>query len=289
MMHAILPFFALSMTSSVAWADFPDDVALTHLDEYRGESVSNGEIQREAYETVVRQLAAGIANQPVAPADTLGLHGFDVSLVSTWAFISARGDDALHPDPWERVHQDEEPTRVMWRPGIQLRKGLPVSLEVGANWSWIAISRQTAIGGFGRWSVFEGWKDAPDFGFQIGYSGYIGNEELELGVLDGNMSIGYTFPFGYIKGVNQASVAPFGGIGFIKANAVPRLTNAEQAELSIGAVSGLKGKDHFKKGFSLFTSHIGVRLRSGDFTLTTAGSVTAKAVPTLSMTAGMSY
>ncbi len=251
--------------------------------------MDNPDVQRDAYETVVRQLAAGIANQPVAPADTLGLHGFDVSMVNTWAFISARGEDVLTPDPWERTHSEEEPTRVLWRPGIQLRKGLPLSLEAGANWSWIAFSRQTAIGGFGRWSVFEGWKVAPDFAFQLGYTGYVGNEELELGVLDGNMSIGYTFPFGYLKGVNQASVAPFGGIGFLKANAVPRLSKAEQQRLNIGSVSGFEGKDHFKEGFSLFTAHLGVRLRSGDFNLTTSGTLTAKAMPTLSMAAGMTY
>jgi len=288
-MYALLTWFTLLFSGSPAWAGFPDDVTLSHLGTYRGESVDNPDVQRDAYETVVRQLAAGIANQPIAPADTLGLHGFDVSMVNTWAFISARGDDVLSPDPWERTHSEEEPTRVMWRPGIQLRKGLPLSLEAGANWSWIAFSRQTAIGGFGRWSVFEGWKKAPDFGFQLGYTGYVGNEELELGVLDGNMSIGYTFPFGYLKGVNQASVAPFGGVGFLKANAVPRLSKAEQQDLNIGAVSGFKGKDHFKEGFSLFTAHVGVRLRSGDFNLTTSGTITARALPTISMAAGMTY
>jgi hypothetical protein len=289
MMVTLFTGFSLLMTTPSAWAGYPDDVTLSHLGEYRGESVDNAVEQREAYETVVRQLAGGIANQPMAPAGTLGLHGFDVAMVNKWAFISARGEDVLHPDPWERLHAEEEPTRVMWMPGVQLRKGLPLSLEVGANWNWIAFSRQTAIGGFGRWSVFEGWKKAPDFAFQMGYTGYIGNEELDLGVLDGSMSIGYTFPFGYLIGVNQASLSPFGGVGFIKANAIPTISKTEQADLNIGAVSGFKNKDHYKEGFSLFTGHLGLRLRSGDFHLTTSGTITAKALASLAMTTGLTF
>ena len=177
----------------------------------------------------------------------------------------------------------------MWLPGIQVRKGLPLSLEAGMSWSWIGFSRQTAVGGFGRWSVFEGWEKAPDFAFQLGYTGYIGNDELDLGVLDGSMSIGYTFPFGYIKKINQASVSPFIGCGMLKINAAPRLGSEEEAALGIGPVSGFGSKDHFKKGFTLVTPHLGFRIKSGDFSLATTGTITPKALPTVSMAAGLSY
>jgi len=251
--------------------------------------VENASAQKEAYRTVIRQLGAAIANKPLAATRTLGVNGFDAQLTQTWAFVSAANDDYFTPSPWERVHEDEDPSRVMWLPGVQLRKGLPLSLEAGMSWSWIGFSRQTAIGGFGRWSVLEGWEKAPDISFQLGYTGYIGNDELDMGVLDASMSIGYTFPFGYLKGINQASISPFIGCGTLKINAIPRMTAEEQAVLGIGPVSGFSSKDHFTKGFNLVTPHLGFRIKSGDFTLATTGTITPKALPTISMAAGLSY
>jgi len=286
-MH-LLPIL-LTLLSPEAQAGFPDDVSLSSMGTWRGEALDNPTAQEEAYHTVVRQLAAGIANKSLAPARTLGLNGFDVQATQTWAFISAAGDDIFTPDPWERVHADEDPTRVMWMPGVQVRKGLPLSLEAGMNWSWIGFSRQTAIGGFGRWSIIEGWKKAPDIAMQVGYTGYIGNEELDLGVLDASMNIGYTFPFGYLKRINTATVSPFIGCGMLKINAMPRISQAEQDALGIGPVTGFSSKDHFTEGFNLVTPHLGVRLKSGDFSMAASGTITPKALPTVSMSAGLSY
>ena len=164
-----------------------------------------------------------------------------------------------------------------------------MSFEVGATWSWVAFSRQTALGGFARWGVFEGWENAPDVSMQLGYTGYLGNDELELGALDGSMSIGYTFPIGYLIGVNQADIAPFGGIGFMQINAAPRLSKPDQDRLGVSPVSGMSGKDAYKAGFSLFTSHIGVRIRSGDFHITTSTGLIAKASPTINMAVGLTF
>ena len=124
---------------------------------------------------------------------------------------------------------------------------------------------------------------------QLGYTGYLGNDELELGALDGSMSVGYTFPVGYLIGINQADLSPFVGIGFMQINAVPRLSEEEQAQVGIGSVSGMSGKDHYKPGFSLFTSHLGLRVRSGDFHITTSAGIVARALPTINMAIGLTY
>jgi hypothetical protein len=262
-----------------AHAGYPDDVTLSSLGSWRGSSIDNPSVQKTAYQTVVRQLGAGIANKPLAPARTLGLNGFDIQATQTWAFISAAGEDIFTPDPWERVHEDEDPTRVMWLPGVQIRKGLPLSLEAGMSWSWIGFSRQTAVGGFGRWSVLEGWENAPDIAFQVGYTGYIGNEELDLGVLDAGMHIGYTFPFGYLKGINTATVSPFVGCSMLEVNASPRLSQDEQDTLNIGTITDER----------LVTPSLGARIKSGDFSMALSGTITPKALPTVSMSAGLSY
>jgi hypothetical protein len=281
--------FITALTLASADARAADEVMLSELATWRGTAVENTRLTSQAYKIVVRQLGAAIMNAPIAPAETLGLNGFDVSYSNTWAFLSAHGTDINNPAPWERVHPEQDPSHVMWRPGVTIRKGLPLSFEVGANWSWVAFSRQTALGGFARWSVFEGWKKAPDVSMQLGYTGYLGNDELELGALDGSLSVGYTFPIGYLIGINQADLSPFAGIGFMQVNAVPRLDDEEQEAIGISSVSGMSGKDHYEPGFSLFTSHIGLRVRSGDFYITTSAGIVAEALPTINMSIGLTY
>ena len=288
-MRILLSLLISASLASPAFAGYPDDVDLSAMSEWRGTAVDNPIAIGSAYDIVIRQLGAGIMNAPLAPAETLGLNGFDLSVGATFAFLSARGANINQPAPWERVHQDEDPTHVLWRPGVTVRKGLPLSLEVGANWSWVGFSRQTALGGFGRWSVLEGWKKAPDVTLQMGYTGYVGNDELELGALDGRLSIGHTFPIGYLIGINHADVIPFAGVGFLKINAAPRLSAEDQGNLGISAVSGMKSNDSYSEGFSLFTSHLGIRVRSGDFHITTSGAIVAKALPTVNMSVGLTY
>ena len=288
-MRTLFSMMISAFLVSPAFAEYPDDVSLSSMAEWRGTAVDNSPAVGSAYDVVIRQLGAGIMNAPLAPAETLGLNGFDLSVGSTIAFLSARGENINQPAPSERVHQHENPTHVLWRPGVTVRKGLPLSMEVGANWSWVGFSRQTALGGFGRWSAFEGWNKAPDLTLQMGYTGYVGNDELELGALDGRLTIGHTFPIGYLIGINHADVVPFAGVGFLKINAAPRLSLEDQGALGISAVSGMKGKDSYAEGFSLFTSHLGVRIRSGDFHITTSGAIVAKALPTVNMSVGLTY
>lgn len=288
-MRTLISLLIGTAFSATAMAGYPDDVMLSQMGEWRGEAVDDAKAIGTAYSVVVRQLGAGIMNAPLAPAETLGLNGFDVSMGHTFAFLSARGATINQPAPWERVHAEGDPTHVMWRPGMTIRKGLPLSLEVGANWSWVGFSRQTAVGGFGRWSLFEGWEKAPDVSMQLGYTGYIGNDELELGALDGSLSVGHTIPVGYLIGINQADISPFGGFGFLRLNAAPVLEGGTQSELGIGPVSGMKSKDSFTEGYNLFTTHLGVRIRSGDFHLTTSGSIVAKALPTINVAIGLTH
>ncbi len=288
-MRALFSLLFTIVLSGPAKAAFPDDVHISQLDTWRDAEVNSEQAIGDAYNIVIRQLAAGIMNAPLSPAETLGLNGFDVAYSNTFAFLSARGNSIKDPAPWERVHADADPTHVLWRPGITVRKGLPLSLEVGGTWSWLAFSRQTALAGFARWSVFEGWENAPDVSMQLGYSGYVGNEELELGAFDGSLNFGYTFPLGYIIGINQADIAPFAGVGFMKANAAPRLSVSQQKDIGIGPVSGMKSKDSFVEGFSLVTTHLGLRIRSGDFHLSTSGSIVPKALATINMAVGLTY
>ena len=273
-----------------AMAGFPDNVSLTQLAEWQGSPVTDTAVTGDAYRTVVKELGVAVANKPLLPAETLGLNGFDVSLSNTWTFLSAHDRDSGEPAPWERVHEDGDPTRVLWIPTLSVRKGLPLSLEVGGNLGYVAFSEQTVFGAYGRWSVIEGYRSmAPDFTIQVGYSGYVGNEELELGVLDASATIGYTLPFGPMEEINQGAFSPYIGAGLVRMRAAPRLSELDQGELGIAPVSGWKSSDDYEKGFAPFQTHVGFQVRSSDF-VGRAGLAWAPAVrPTLNFALGWSY
>ena len=59
-----------TLGSTSALAGWPDDVRLSQLSTYEGENFTNVAANRDAYEQVVRELAAVVANKASAPAAT---------------------------------------------------------------------------------------------------------------------------------------------------------------------------------------------------------------------------
>ena len=139
-------FFALM---APALAASPGDVILTNFAAYEDNTA--------AYHDLVRELGVAIANKPMAPGETLGLNGFDLSVFNSVSFLHARGTES-DPSGWERTHTDGEPSDVLWIPTLGVRKGLPLSLEAGMNVGWIGMTHQGVLGGFGRWALIEGYR-----------------------------------------------------------------------------------------------------------------------------------
>lgn len=281
---------ALMLVGAPAMAATPSDVDLGALAYWNGISVDTESIRTNAYHRVVRELGAAIANKPMAPGDTLGAYGFEVLVSSTVGFISGVGGSV--PSAWERVQSDGQASPSLWIPRISIRKGLPASLDIGASMGLISSSRQTVFGAYGRWSPLEGYRQAPDLALQLGYSGYVGNDQLEAGAMDLSATTGYTFRFGRVLGVNHATFTPYAGIGSIRVHARPRLTVDEQLELGVGAVSGFKkdqGTGIYDESFSPFQTHLGFRLVSSSFQLVISGTMASKVLPTLNVGLGFSY
>ena len=86
-MRSVLAIAAmLTALPGVASAAFPDAIVLTELSSYGGEAITNLDEIGGAYNIVIKQLAVGIANKPLSPAETLGINGFDVAVTSSVTF-----------------------------------------------------------------------------------------------------------------------------------------------------------------------------------------------------------
>ena len=155
--------------------------------------------------------------------------GWEVSASSQFWFIQAKERDS-EPSPWDRAWADEDPPEYLVVPTIGVRKGLPLSTEAGFNVGWVAGSSTGVVQGYGRLAVLEAYRPAPDLSVQVGYSGYIGNDEVELGVLDLGITLGTTALTGTIPGVNTAEISPWVNFSTLRISASPRGIDPEVLE-----------------------------------------------------------
>lgn len=270
-----------------ALAGYPDDITLSQLGSWDGEAVTDTDLISDAYGTVVKGMGVAIANKAMMPAETLGLSGFELSFTNNATFI--RAYDADDPTAWQRTQVDGDPTRVLWVPTLGVRKGLPLSLEVGASLGYLAFSRQSVASGFGRWSIIEGYRSkAPDVTVQVGYSRYMGNDELQIGVMDASINIGYTFGVSQLAGINHGTIAPFLGLGLDRIKASPRLSDSELATLGIDDLP-CDASANCVDGYTPFAMSLGLQVNSNDAFARLGGAWSPGTLPTTSFSIGVSY
>jgi hypothetical protein len=272
----------LLLISTQAEAKWPEDVLISSMTEHNGQAVVNTPLLGETYDTIIRELGTAIANPVFAPAHTLGMKGFAFELNSGFAFNSTRILVEGEPSPWARVHRDEDPNPYMLLPGVSFRKGLPLSLEAGFNLNWIGMSRTAIFGGYGRLAIVEGFKPAPDVTLQWGYSGYVGNNELDVGTIDVSITVGSTYAFGPLPDFNQSWFSPYISYTTLRIKAKPNLDDDTTA--ATGAVS-YTGKE------SLVLPQVsgGFDLTTGTFTIGVQGSWAPSSIAIARVKLGWSY
>lgn len=283
---------------AAARAAFPEDVSISEMDEYNGASTylpdttqAGSDYVVTGYQTLVKELGTAIANKPMAPGESLGINVFHVGIANTFVFVRTGSSDGIHPSGWDLADKDEDPQSYLFIPWLQVRKGLPASLEIGANAGWIGLTRTGVLGVYGRWSVVEGYRRVPDLALQVGYAGYIGNDELELGVMDMSATLGYSLPFGVTEGINQAVFSPYVGIGLNRIHAAPRgdLSRTD-LEGRVTEVSGFNADtNNFVVGFVPVQIDGGFRIINGDFSATLAATYSPDLIATLSLGFGFVY
>ena len=170
---------AAAFCSLPAHAAWPDDVSLEALADDPGSTQDS----RNAYSTVVRELGVAIANPSMGAARTSGMNGFDIQLVNSLAFIDARSGRASDPAPgnvFARMAMPPGPCGCRGeRPqGPAARPRGRRALLLRGDESADGRRRVQSLG------LVEGYRQAPDIVVQIGYSAYVGNDQIDLGVMD---------------------------------------------------------------------------------------------------------
>lgn len=283
------------LLATPAWAAFPEDVTLSQLDTYGGEAYTDAAGIAEAWATVAQNLGTAIANQPQG-ATTLGLDGFEVAAGTSVSFVDGSRADGS-PTAWQRARAGNQATGALFVPGVHVRKGLPFSLEVGGQLGWLGFTRQGVVGGYGRFAPLEGYRKAPELAVQVGYTGYIGNDELDLGTTDAAVILGKTWAIDSGQGVRTSTIHPFVAVGGNWIRAWPKLSEARLAELGITPLRSSKKADTetddggavSHPGMRQLVATAGLRVVTGDVGLRVGVSVPTASVPRLESTLGFVF
>jgi hypothetical protein len=158
---------------------------------------------RAQYTKLVSQLGFALAPQPVVPARTNGLAGFDVALLASLTRIDSseeywrrgtRGDgDAIGADGL-----NAEPDRYLQLYALELRKGLGFGVEAAAS---IGVMPEMSLLSWGaelRVALLEGmrygfWRYLPDTSVGVALQRATGLGELALGTLAVDARLSHPF------------------------------------------------------------------------------------------------
>ena len=273
------------VSASAAW---PEDVVLTDMTEHEGVVVADATLLGEAYRQLVMEIGTMVANKPTTPAETLGMYGFAMDVGTSFVMTEAidRGESGI--SPWDRAHTSEDAAAYHVVPTLSVAKGLPLSTEVGLTAGWIGGSNQGLLSGYGRLAVLEGYRPLPDVSLQVGYAGYVGNDQLDVSTLDLGVTLGTTAPIGHLPGVNTGQISPWANFTTMRVSANPTLD--EDTALAIGAIRYQRSDtEEFEAPIVIPRFGGGLKVTSGNVHVRVSASWAPATVPELSTGLGATF
>jgi len=170
---------------------------------------------QEDFEKLSRQFGLATSYKPLAPAEPLGILGFDIGVELSFTDIS--DDDSF----WEEATEDVPGLFSVQR--LHVQKGLPFGIDVGATYAVIPYSDITLWGAELKWAMIEGGIAMPAVAVRGTYSKVSGVEGLDFSTKGVDVSIS--------KGI--AILTPYAGAGLVLIDSDPSGSKADLDKVSL--------------------------------------------------------
>ncbi len=143
-------------------------------------------------------LGLAISYKPLAPAEPLGILGFDAGIEITAADVD-QNEQFL-----KDATQDANPPSFFVFPKLHAQKGLPFGIDVGVVYAKVPDVNIGLIGGEIKWAVLKGSVATPAVALRGSYTSLLGIDDLDLSTygIDLSASKGFAFLTPYI-GIGQ--------------------------------------------------------------------------------------
>ena len=137
-----------------------------------------------------------ISYKPLAPAEPLGILGFDLGIEVTAADVDQ--------DASFLTQVISDPPSYVVFPKLHAQKGLPFGIDVGVVYAKVPDSNIGLIGGELKWAVLKGSVATPAIALRGSYTRLLGVDDIDLSTygVDISASKGFGFLTPYI-GVGQ--------------------------------------------------------------------------------------
>ena len=170
------------------------------------------------FKELSKEAGAAISFKNTAPAEALGITGFDAGIEISAADIGG--------DYWDTAFGDDAPSYLVL-PKLRVRKGLPLGIDIGAMYSYVPDSNIKLYGFEVSKAILEGTAATPALGVRATYTKLSGVDELDLQTvgIDASISKGFLFltPYAGAGGVWISSEAK----GNLKATLAPNLASED--------------------------------------------------------------
>ncbi len=164
------------LEAGLAWAS-PQDFQLYKLGKPSEQSQEN-------FRFFVNQLGSALTSFSLSAPNTMGHSAFFVGFEYNAIFL----------DSSSQIWPTEKPSPGhLLLPSFTLRKGLPLSLELGTRISYLQNSRMAAGTLELKWAIHENYGPLPNFAIRGHGTRLIGARDFSLSAVGIDMSIGYQF------------------------------------------------------------------------------------------------
>ncbi len=201
--------FILCLAPAVAAAN-PYDISLRGLGRPRTDNLDDPAVQR--YRRLAGELALAMSPKPMAPAETLGMAGFEISIANTLTDISEKApywQGQAGTPVFEGVLRGRDVPGVLWTPTAHLRKGLPLSTELGIQGTYLAFSEMFMLGAELKIAVHESFfRWAPALSARVAAGRLFGSSDLDIFTAEADVMTSLPFGVG-----GMAQVTPYLGVG----------------------------------------------------------------------------
>ena len=185
----------------------------------------SGNLTRDDFRSLTRQVGFAASYFPLAPAAPLGILGLDAGVEATAVKISKNSTF------WQRAVRNGNPPSYLAIPRLHVQKGLPFDLDIGASYTSVPSTNVSIIGGEIKWAILAGGAAMPAVALRISGTKLFGGSEVHLETYSADLSI-------------SLFLIPYAGVGQL-------LVNSRTDSAAIRAANGadFRETENLTKGF----------------------------------------